>query len=522
LRLPKFLKLFHRNLQRRGKDIMKTPRFNFGIVMAAAIGTLVLIVTSAQAEPPKKFGRFRTSERNATDLARSDVRQRRSSKIRHSATPVRIPQEYPRYRLIDLGTFGGLNSGVWASSVQLNNRGDVIAQLGTPFPDPYDPNCLNFDCFVWHGAVGENNRPIIDLGALPGVNSSAPIWITDNGLIAGLSENGLIDPLTDFPQLRAVLWNRDYSVVDLGTLGGNSSIGLAANSRGQVVGVALNAIAENPDFAQAMTFFFPAATQARAFRWQNGLMQDLGTLGGNDAAAWGVNQSGQIVGLSFTNITANNTTGIPTVHPFLWKNGTMQDLGSLGGTLSVPGDPNFFNPGTRVLNDSGEVAGTSMLTGDEVWHAFVWSNGTMTDLGTLGGSTSLAVAINNKSQVVGRAVVTDTPSVHHAFLWEKSHMTDLGSVSPCTRSVANSINAANQIVGNLGFCTDDSNDPTFFSAFYTEKGKPMADLNTLVTPASEIHLTDAWNINNRGEILANGKLPDGSERVALLVPVPGR
>ena len=95
-----------------------------------------------------------------------------------------------------------------------------------------------------------------------------------------------------------------------------------------------------------------------------------------------------------------------------------------------------------------------------------------------------------------------------------------GWTKPCTRSVANSINSANHIVGGLGACTDDPNAPTFFSAFYTEKGKPMVDLNTLITPASDIHLTDAWNINNRGEILANGKLPDGSERVVLLVPNP--
>ena len=493
---------------------MKTFRFNQTIVTAAAVGTIVLIVSSIHAGPLKGFGRLRSSERGVPSLASGNLKTR---KLHHRAPPVPIPVAYPHYRLIDLGTFGGPNSGVWAASVQLNNRGEVIAQLGTATPDPY---CLQIDCFIWHGAVRETNGVITDLGALPGVSNSVPVWISETGLITGLSENGLIDPLTDFPQFRAVLWNRDRSILDLGTLGGNSSMGLAANNRGQVVGVALNAIEESPDFAQVMTLFFPAATQARAFLWRNGSMQDLGTLGGNDAAAWEVNESGHIVGLSYTNTTPNDSTGIPTVHPFLWKNGTMQDLGSLGGTLSVPGDPNFFNPGTRVLNDSGEVAGTSMLAGDEVWHAFVWANGTMTDLGTLGGTTSLAVAINNKGQVVGKAVVTDTPFVLHAFLWENGHMTDLGAVARCTRSVANSINSANQVVGNLGYCTDDPNDMTFYSAFYTEKGKPMVDLNTLITPASEIHLTDAWNINNRGEILANGKLPDGSERVALLVPIP--
>jgi probable HAF family extracellular repeat protein len=490
------------------------------IVMAVAIGTLVLIVSNAQAEWPKKFDRFRNSERDRTDLTSSNVRQHQSAKISRQARPVPVPPEYPRYRLIDLGTFGGPNSGVFGNDVMLNNRGEVYAQLGTPLPDPYSPNCVNFDCFVWHGAVRELNGVMTDLGALSEVNSSAPTCITETGLMSGISQNGLIDSLTGFPQFRAVLWNQNRSIVDLGTLGGNSSQGFAVNSRRQVVGVALNATPENPDFAAFMTFV-PAATQARAFLWQNGSMRDLGTLGGNDAVAGVVNERGQVVGHSFTNTTANDTTGIPTVHPFVWSNGTMRDVGSLGGTFSVPGSFNFnFGNGGRVLNDFGEVAGTSTLGGDEVWHAFFWSNGTMIDLGTLGGSTSDAAAITNKGQVIGRARVSDTPFVRHAFLWESGQMTDLGAVAPCTRSTAVSINSANQIVGSLGACTDNENDSTYFSAFYTEKGKPMVDLNTLITPPGDMHLVDGWSINNRGEIVALGLLPDGSERVVLLVPIP--
>ena len=273
---------------------MKTPRFQISIVMAAAIGTIVLTVSSTHAGPLKGFGRLRSPERDATSLASSNLE---TGKVHHPAPPVPLPPGYPRYRLIDLGTLGGPNASVWGIALQLNNHGKVIAQLGTAVPDPYNPNCLADDCFIWHGVVGETNGTITDLGALPGVNHSVPVCITESGLIAGFSQNSLIDPLTGFPQVRAVLWNRDHTIVELGTLGGNSSQGFAVNDRGQIVGVALNDTPENPDFAGFMNDLggvLPAAQQVRAFLCQNGSMQDLGTLGGNDASATMINHRGQI------------------------------------------------------------------------------------------------------------------------------------------------------------------------------------------------------------------------------------
>jgi probable HAF family extracellular repeat protein len=426
--------------------------------------------------------------------------------------------KYPRYRMVVLGTLGGSNGMLDYPAVSLNDRGDVIAQASTVTPDPY-PAPLQ-DGFVWHGILSNATGIVRDLGALAGTNNSVPQGgLSQNGLISGLSENGLLDPLTGFPQVRAVLWDHNLRIVDLGTLGGYASAANAVNSRGQVVGVALNAVPEDPDIA-AIFNGLPAGQQARAFLWRGGAMHDLGTLGGDNAQATAINEQGDVSGFSGTNNdnSINDATGLPTIHPFLWKNGRMQDLGSLGGTWAWPGSFNFGGPYGRVMNARGQVAGTSTLPGDTSWHAFLWSNGHMIDLGTLGGSKSEAFAINDRGQVVGRAWLTDTPQVRHGFLWENGTMIDLGTIDPCPRGTAKGVNSRGQIVGGL-VCRDSSGDLTVGTAFYVEKGKPMVDLNTLVDPPSDLYMDDAVFINERGEIYASAFTPTGETRAVLLVPL---
>jgi probable HAF family extracellular repeat protein len=179
------------------------------------------------------------------------------------------------------------------------------------------------------------------LGTLPGGNYSQGFWISNSGLIAGDADNGVIDPITGLLESRAVVWNSGQ-ITNLGTLGGNWSWTSAVNDAGVVAGCTTNTTSDPYSWNGV-------GTQTRAFQWKNGAMKDLGTLGGPDACAGYENDSGQISGVSCTNATPSPLTGIPTVDPFLWNNGKMLDLGSLGGDYAE----------VTGMNNLGQVIGTS-------------------------------------------------------------------------------------------------------------------------------------------------------------------
>jgi probable HAF family extracellular repeat protein len=407
--------------------------------------------------------------------------------------------EHNHYKLVDIGTFGGPNSsyvGPPPSARLLSSSGAAVGGADTPTPDPSCIN-FNFDCFLSYGFKWQDGVAS-KLSALPGFNSSFPVWVSDSGLVVGISENG-IDPLTGGLALEAILWAKDGSITDLGTLGGNDSLANAVNNHGQVAGEALNTI---PDLF-AGNFFIPGVTQVHAFRWTKSQgMQDLGTLGGADSAAFYINERGQIAGWSFTNAAVNSTTGMPTQDPFLWENGKMTDLGTLGGTIGF----------AYALNNRGEVVGTSNLAGDLTEHPFLWSKSEgMKDLGTLGGTYGHANYINDAGDVVGFANIANDQA-GHAFLWCHGVMTDLGTLGADPASEAYAVNLQGQVVGNTFALGVD------LHAFLWEDNGPMVDLNTLITPNPGLQLTRALYINDHGEIAAQGNFSSGDIHAFILIP----
>ena len=275
------------------------------------------------------------------------------------------------------------------------------------------------------------------------------------------------------------------------------------DNRGLIVGDAETA-AEDPFNEDFCGFDYnsgvpPTGLICVGFLWRNGVMTALPTLGGNNAQALGINNRGQAVGMAEQSTQDPNCIlpQVLDIQAVIWgpKEGEIQILPPLPGDISAWG---------IGINDAGQVVGlsgncvspNSNAPGATIpQHAVVWQNGTATNIGTLGGSYTFPWAINSKGQVIGQASTLGDTTLH-SFLWWKGVMTDLGAIPADSASIAFGLNDAGQVVG--GSCVDFTLSSC--RAFLWEDGV-MTDLNTLVKPGSTpLHLFFGNDINSRGEI----------------------
>ncbi len=251
------------------------------------------------------------------------------------------------------------------------------------------------------------------------------------------------------------------------------------------------------------------------------IVKDLGTLGGTYSYATGLNNAGDVAGGAAT----RKQTGGVFQTAFLWHDGHMTDLGTLGGfdtgLNSEAGGPNARGESALIsdtfLTDPKHEDFCAFGTHRQCLGA-IWKDGVMTALSTLGGNNSQAYWLNNRGQVVGfaetrheeaKCATPDQRLRFEAVIWEPNgDIRELRPLRGDTVGFAWGINEKGEAVGTSGLCSNTSIPPASPSGahavLWDKDGSPhlipgLGHVNNL-----------AGSINNRGQISGNSQLGDGT------------
>jgi probable HAF family extracellular repeat protein len=375
--------------------------------------------------------------------------------------------------------------------------------------------------------LGRNGGPphykLVVLTSLGG-SLAAGISDSDQGWISGYSL------LSDNATVHAALWADSTTATDLGTLGGtNSAVEWPNHGVNQVVGIAQTTTSD--PLGEQWSCSYPAGggfipytgQECRGFLWRDGHMISLGTLGGNNSFAAGANLLGQPAGWAETS-EHDPTCVAPQVLQF--EGVTWDFSGNAHALAPLAGDS---DSAATAINDLGDVVGISGICQNAVGnqsaaHTVMWAHGVPMSLGTLGGAAwNTPEMINDLDQVVGFSdLAGDDGGANfnaHAFLWTRSNgIKDLGTVGSDQISFAYSINDEGQIAGqSCGTAACATSRATL------DQNGTMYDLNTLLTPSSSTYyLVFANDINDLGQI--TGLATDSATGAAVayeLIPVFG-
>lgn len=333
----------------------------------------------------------------------------------------------------------------------------------------------------------------------------------------------------------ATAHSQTYTLTDLGVLPDEStSIPAAVNEQGQVTGTSGESAFRSDSGAVMEDIGTPGLTRSRGFAisasgqvvgdstfgesevghaalFENGSVRDLAASENPElfSRANGVNASGQVVGIFQSRSNGDYGRAFITNSFQSEKGQTFTDLGTLGGPYSQ----------ALAINDSGFVTGNAdiyrsfTLKRRGITHAFVWSVQTsMRDLGTLGGDYSYGTSINADNHVVGYSTIYGSDNRIHAFIHDGAKMRDLGSLDGTStesdRSFALGVNSADQVVGYsyvraiTGIKIYAPVAPLQQVAFVCTQGV-MRDLNTMIPSATRSYrLYSATGINDQGQITA--------------------